>query len=173
MKLHKTVLLKESIESLNIKPNGYYIDGTFGCGGHSKVILSKLSKEGKLIAFDYDPISVSLAKKIQDKRFQIFHSKFSSIKKYIKKFKLMGKIDGIILDLGISSAQLDDPTRGFSFRKNGPLDMRINNTTGKSAYEWLNSASLSEITNVLKNFGEERFYKRIAKNIYFQNKKKR
>ncbi|MFI4853117.1 MAG: 16S rRNA (cytosine(1402)-N(4))-methyltransferase RsmH [Candidatus Makana argininalis] len=168
--LHKSVLLKESIKNLNIKPNGIYIDCTFGNGGHSNLILKKLNRYGNLISIDRDPNSIKKALLLVDKRFKIIHGNFSQIYYFISKLNLIGKINGIIYDLGISSLQLDNPKRGFSFIKKGPLDMRMNNTCGVSAYQWLLNTNIKDIEYVLKTYGEEKFYKKIAKSIY--NKKK-
>ena len=167
---HSTVLLHETVEGLALKENGIYIDGTFGRGGHSRLILSKLADNGKLIAIDRDPKAVAEAKKIQDSRFHIEHNTFSEILPIWEKLGLVGKIDGILLDLGVSSPQLDDAARGFSFMKDGPLDMRMDNSQGLSAAEWLQQVSEQDLAWVLKTFGEERFAKKIAKAIVDYNK---
>ena len=167
---HSTVLLHETVEGLALKENGIYIDGTFGRGGHSRLILSKLADNGKLIAIDRDPKAVAEAKKIQDPRFHIEHNTFSEILSICEKLGLVGKIDGILLDLGVSSPQLDDAARGFSFMKDGPLDMRMDNSQGLSAAEWLKQVSEQDLAWVLKTFGEERFAKKIAKAIVDYNK---
>ena len=167
---HSTVLLHETVEGLALKENGIYIDGTFGRGGHSLLILSKLADNGKLIAIDRDPKAVAEAKKIQDPRFHIEHNTFSEILPICEKLELVGKIDGILLDLGVSSPQLDDAERGFSFMKDGPLDMRMDNSQGVSAAEWLQRVSEQDLAWVLKTFGEERFAKKIAKAIVDYNK---
>ena len=167
---HSTVLLHETVEGLALKENGIYIDGTFGRGGHSRLILSKLSANGRLIAIDRDPKAVVEAQKIQDSRFHIEHSAFSDILPICEKLNLVGKIDGILLDLGVSSPQLDDAARGFSFMKDGPLDMRMDNSQGLSAAEWLQRVSEQDLAWVLKTFGEERFAKKIAKAIVDYNK---
>ena len=167
---HSTVLLHETVEGLALKENGIYIDGTFGRGGHSRLILSKLADNGKLIAIDRDPKAVAEAKKIQDPRFHIEHNTFSEILPICEKLGLAGKIDGILLDLGVSSPQLDDAARGFSFMKDGPLDMRMDNSQGLSAAEWLQRVSEQDLAWVLKTFGEERFAKKIAKAIVDYNK---
>ncbi|WP_109079048.1 16S rRNA (cytosine(1402)-N(4))-methyltransferase RsmH [Aggregatibacter kilianii] len=167
---HLTVLLHETVDGLALKENGIYIDGTFGRGGHSRLILSQLSANGKLIAIDRDPQAVAEAKKIQDSRFHIEHCAFSEILPLCEKLGLVGKIDGILLDLGVSSPQLDDAQRGFSFMKDGPLDMRMDSSRGQSAAEWLAQVSEQDLAWVLKTFGEERFAKRIAKAIVDYNK---
>ena len=162
---HNTVLLNEAVNSLNIKKDGIYVDATFGCGGHSKLILSKLGSNGRLIAIDRDPYAVELASNIKDSRFSIIYGSFSNLLEYINERKLLKKVDGILLDLGLSSMQLDEPERGFSFMNDGPLDMRMNTNNGFTAAEWLLSAKEKEIYFILKTYGEERFAKRIARNI--------
>ena len=134
---HITVLLHEAVEGLAIKPNGIYIDGTFGRGGHSRLILSQLGKNGCLIATDRDPRAIEEAKTISDPRIKIHHIAFSAIPEVCEELGLIGKIDGILLDLGVSSPQLDDAERGFRFMRDGPLDMRMDTTKGLSATEWL------------------------------------
>ncbi|MDG2955824.1 16S rRNA (cytosine(1402)-N(4))-methyltransferase RsmH [Bisgaard Taxon 10/6] len=167
---HATVLLHEAVQGLALKDQGIYIDATFGRGGHSRLILSKLSPNGRLIGVDRDPRAVAEAKKIQDSRFQIEHNSFSAIPEICEKYGLIGKIDGILLDLGVSSPQLDDAERGFSFMKDGPLDMRMDTTKGLSAAEWLAQVNEDDLAWVLKTFGEERFAKRIAAAIVNYNK---
>ena len=167
---HITVLLHEAVNGLALKENGIYIDGTFGRGGHSRLILSQLSEHGRLIAVDRDPRAIAEAEKIQDPRFHIEHNSFSLIPDICQKLDLVGKIDGILLDLGVSSPQLDEAERGFSFMKDGPLDMRMDTTQGLSAAEWLKQVSVDDLTWVLKTFGEERFAKRIATAIVEFNK---
>lgn len=167
---HITVLLNEAVDGLALKDKGIYIDGTFGRGGHSRLILSKLSKDSRLIAIDRDPHAIATARQIQDPRFQIEHNSFSAIAEICEKLGLVGKIDGILLDLGVSSPQLDDAQRGFSFNKDGPLDMRMDTTQGLSAAQWLLQISEQDLAWVLKTFGEERFAKRIAQAIVNYNK---
>ena len=167
---HITVLLHEAVDGLALKKNGVYIDGTFGRGGHSRLILSKLSPNGRLIGIDRDPRAIAEAQKIQDPRFQIEHNSFSHIPEICEKLGLVRKIDGILLDLGVSSPQLDEAERGFSFMQDGPLDMRMDTTQGLSAAEWLKQVCLEDLTWVLKTFGEERFAKRIATAIVEYNK---
>ncbi|CRK85468.1 Ribosomal RNA small subunit methyltransferase H [Candidatus Providencia siddallii] len=166
---HITVLLEEAIEGLKIKSDGVYIDGTFGQGGHSKLLLKKLGKNGRLIAIDRDPEAIKAAESINDHRFIIKHGLFSNIINYTKKENVFGKIDGILLDLGVSSMQIDNPDRGFSFRFDGPLDMRMDTTNGQTALQWLMSAKIDDIISVLKSFGEERYAKHIAKAIVEHN----
>jgi len=166
---HTTVLLDEAVNGLNIRPDGVYIDGTFGRGGHSRLILSRLGAEGRLLAIDRDPQAIEAAQALQDPRFSIIHGPFSAMAEYMAERELTGRIDGILLDLGVSSPQLDDPLRGFSFMRDGPLDMRMDTTRGLSAAEWLQKASADDIAWVLKTFGEERFAKRIAQAIVEKN----
>lgn len=167
---HITVLLHEAVEGLAIKPNGIYIDGTFGRGGHSRLILSQLGEGGRLIAIDRDPRAILEAQTITDPRFQIVHSAFSAIPEICEQLGLVGNIDGILLDLGVSSPQLDEAERGFSFMRDGPLDMRMDTSKGLSAMEWLAQVSAEDLAWVLKEFGEERFAKRIAQAIVNYNK---
>ncbi len=166
---HFTVLLKEAVEGLALKADGIYIDGTFGRGGHSRYILSLLGENGRLIAIDRDLRAIAEAEKIQDPRFQIEHHSFSELVAICQKHDIVGKVDGILLDLGVSSPQLDEAERGFSFMKDGPLDMRMDTTQGLSAAEWLQQVSVNDLTWVLKTFGEERFAKRIAQAIVHFN----
>ncbi|MFZ7143386.1 16S rRNA (cytosine(1402)-N(4))-methyltransferase RsmH [Avibacterium avium] len=170
---HFTVLLNEAVDGLALKEKGIYIDGTFGRGGHSRLILSRLSQDGRLIAIDRDLRAIAAAAQIQDPRFQIEHNSFSAIPEICEKLGLVGKIDGILLDLGVSSPQLDEAERGFSFMKDGPLDMRMDTTQGLSATEWLQQVSEQDLAWVLKTFGEERFAKRIAQAIVNYNKNAR
>ncbi|MBW5893701.1 16S rRNA (cytosine(1402)-N(4))-methyltransferase RsmH [Pectobacterium polaris] len=167
---HTTVLLDEAVNGLNIRSGGIYIDGTFGRGGHSRLILSQLGPEGRLLAIDRDPQAIEAAKAIGDPRFSIIHGPFSAMAEYVAELGLTRKIDGVLLDLGVSSPQLDDPERGFSFMRDGPLDMRMDPTRGLSAAEWLMKAEADDIVWVLKTFGEERFAKRIARAIVERNR---
>ncbi|WP_017348331.1 16S rRNA (cytosine(1402)-N(4))-methyltransferase RsmH [Pantoea sp. A4] len=167
---HTTVLLDEAVNGLNIREDGIYIDGTFGRGGHSRLILSQLGAAGQLIAIDRDPQAIAAAAEIQDARFSIIHGPFSALAEYVEERGLTGKIDGILLDLGVSSPQLDDAERGFSFMRDGPLDMRMDPTRGHSAAEWLQHAEEADIAFVLKAYGEERFAKRIARAIVERNR---
>ena len=160
---HLTVLLHEAVAGLAIKKDGLYIDGTFGRGGHSRQILESLGADGKLIAIDRDPAAIEAATSFEhDPRFQIIHGDFARLEDIISQMNLNGKIDGILLDLGVSSPQLDNPERGFSFEQTAHLDMRMNNLTGQTAAQWLNEASVDDIAWVIKNYGEERFAKKIA-----------
>ncbi len=164
---HHPVLLDEVLESLNIRPDGIYLDGTFGRGGHSAAILQRLSENGRLLAMDKDPQAVVVAQSrfAGDSRFSIVRGSYTMLEQEVEKRGWRGKVDGILLDLGVSSPQLDDPTRGFSFRHDGPLDMRMDPESGHSAAEWLAEAGEGEIAMVLKEYGEERFAKRIARAI--------
>lgn len=164
--IHFSVLLKESIGGLNIKPNGVYIDGTFGRGGHSKMILNGLGESGRLIAIDQDPQAVEYANEhFVDERFEIQHGSFEDVKRYCEARGLVGKVDGLLLDLGVSSPQLDDAERGFSFMRKGPLDMRMNPSVGVSAKQWLKQVDEKTLKLVLQNYGEERFSGRLAREI--------
>ncbi|OBS93151.1 16S rRNA (cytosine(1402)-N(4))-methyltransferase [Vibrio cyclitrophicus] len=162
---HISVLLNESIDGLAIKPDGTYIDGTFGRGGHSRTILSKLGENGRLFSIDRDPQAIAEAQKIDDPRFTIIHGPFSGMAEYAEHYDLVGKVDGVLLDLGVSSPQLDDAERGFSFMKDGPLDMRMDPTTGIPVSQWLVDADLDDITWVIREFGEDKHARRIAKGI--------
>lgn len=167
---HKTVLLDEAVNGLNLRSNGIYIDGTFGRGGHSRLILSQLGPEGRLVAIDRDPQAIAAAAEITDPRISIVHGPFSDMASYVRELGLEGQINGVLLDLGVSSPQLDDAERGFSFMRDGPLDMRMDPTRGLSAAEWLMKAEEEDIAWVLKTFGEERFAKRIARAIVERNR---
>lgn len=164
---HTTVLLNEAVAQLAIRADGYYVDGTFGRGGHSRLILSQLSEQGQLIGFDKDPLAINTGHSLmaEDKRFLIVQNSFAAMQEELAKRSLVGKISGVLLDLGVSSPQLDDAERGFSFSHDGPLDMRMNPAVGISAKEWLATASEDEISRVFKEYGEERFAKRMARAI--------
>lgn len=162
---HISVLLNESIDGLAIKPDGTYIDGTFGRGGHSRTILSKLGENGRLFSIDRDPTAIAEAQKIDDPRFTIVHGPFSGMAEYAERYDLVGQVDGVLLDLGVSSPQLDDAERGFSFMKDGPLDMRMDPTSGMPVSQWLQEADLDDITWVIREFGEDKHARRIAKAI--------
>ncbi len=163
---HISVLLDEAIDGLSIKPDGCYIDCTFGRGGHSALILSKLSEKGRLIAIDRDPTAIAAAEKFKaDGRFSIEHHGFAELENIVEQLQLTEKIDGLLLDLGISSPQIDEAERGFSFMKDGPLDMRMDTSRGQTAAEWLAIADVEDITWVLRTFGEEKHAWRIANAI--------
>lgn len=163
---HISVLLEEAIYGLAIDPQGTYIDGTFGRGGHSGLILSELGEQGHLIAIDRDPTAIAAAEKFaDDSRFSIEHIGFSELSQVAEKHKILGKVQGILLDLGVSSPQLDDASRGFSFMNDGPLDMRMDTSKGQTAAEWLAIADVEDISWVLRTFGEEKHAWRIANAI--------
>ena len=162
---HVTVMLQEAVDALAIKPDGIYVDGTFGRGGHSRLILSRLGPKGRLLAIDRDPLAIAEAQTIDDPRFEMIPGAFSGLADYLRERDLAGQVDGLLLDLGVSSPQLDDAERGFSFQKDGPLDMRMDPTSGISASEWLAKAEADDIAWVLKEFGEERFAKKIGRAI--------
>ena len=161
---HQPVLLAEVIENLAIKPDGYYVDLTFGRGGHAQAILNSLGPEGRLIAMDKDPVAVEVGKQgpFRDPRFSIKQASFTELQNIIETLGWQNKVNGILMDLGVSSPQLDDPKRGFSFTREGPLDMRMNPQQGMDAATWLNQASNDEIIRVLRDYGEERYARRIA-----------
>ncbi len=162
---HETVMLNEATEALNIQPQGFYVDATFGRGGHARVIAQKLT-EGKLLVIDKDPQAIEQAQALKSQGFpiEIRQGSFTHLAKWIHELA-WNQIDGILFDLGVSSPQLDDPERGFSFMKSGPLDMRMDTTQGISAADWLKVAKEEDIAKVLKEYGEERYAKRIARRI--------
>ena len=164
---HRTVLLDEAVDALNLtgeRVNGTYIDGTFGRGGHSRLILSRLGPQGRLVAFDKDPQAIATAEQVEDSRFTIVHDSFATMIDALAA-RGISQVDGILLDLGISSPQVDDASRGFSFRQDGPLDMRMDTTRGMSAAEWLATATEQQLEKVIRDYGEERFAFQIAKAI--------
>ena len=161
---HTTVLLQEAVDALAIRPDGVYVDGTFGRGGHSRLVLSRLGDQGRLYSFDKDPLAIATAEQINDPRFQIVHQGFATMEAALRE-RGVEAVDGILLDLGISSPQIDDGARGFSFRFDAPLDMRMDTTRGQTAAQWLNSADEADIYRVIKDYGEERFAKQIARAI--------
>jgi 16S rRNA (cytosine1402-N4)-methyltransferase len=158
---HAPVLLEEAVDALAVRPDGAYVDCTFGRGGHSRAILAQLGPDGRLVALDRDPQAVSAAAAIDDARFGIVHGAFGRVAELLRALGI-SRVNGILLDLGISSPQLDEARRGFSFRHDAPLDMRMDTTTGTTAGEWLATASASEIREVIRDYGEERFAKQIA-----------
>lgn len=166
--LHIPVLLEESIDFLIQDKNGFYVDGTFGRGSHSKLILKKISSKGFLSAFDKDPDAFKFGKNLKEKNFKVFHDSFKNFNKYFKK----ESISGIIYDLGTCSTHIDNPNRGFSFNKDGPLDMRFDNTKGITVSDWLNKASTNEITEILYKYGNEKHAKLLADAINSEKKKK-
>lgn len=163
---HYPVMLSESVEGLAIEPNGIYIDCTFGRGGHSQAILNELGEQGHLLAIDQDPEAIRYANEnFNDSRFEIQHGSFELLEQYCEARGWVGKVNGILIDLGVSSPQLDEAERGFSFMRSGPLDMRMNPQTGLSAKEWLMQVDEKTLAQVLKQYGEERFSGRIARHI--------
>lgn len=168
--LHRPVLLQEVIENLLGDAEGIYVDGTFGRGGHTRALLSRLGAQARVIGFDKDPQAIAAGEALaaEDERFSIVHASFADMGEHLKANGMAGKVTGILLDLGVSSPQLDDPSRGFSFMNDGPLDMRMNNVAGESAAEWLNREDARQIEWVLRELGEERFAGRIAKAIVAQ-----
>ncbi|MBK1672542.1 16S rRNA (cytosine(1402)-N(4))-methyltransferase [Ectothiorhodospira shaposhnikovii] len=167
---HRPVLLDESLEALRLRPEGIYVDGTFGRGGHSGAILGCLGAAGRLIALDQDPEAQAEACRrfSGDERFEFVRTSFTRLLEVLEARDLVGRVDGVLLDLGVSSPQLDSPDRGFSFMRDGPLDMRMDPMQGESAAQWLARADESEIAAVLKSLGEERHARRIARHLVTQ-----
>ena len=164
---HLPVLLDEVLQALDIKNDGIYFDGTFGRGGHAAAILNELGPAGQLYAMDKDIEAITTANQLaeSDNRLQVFQGSFAMMAEQLHTHGVAGKINGVFLDLGVSSPQLDNAERGFSFMKDGPLDMRMNNTQGQSAADWLAEADEQEISEVIRDLGEERFHHRIARAI--------
>ncbi|MCQ3828026.1 16S rRNA (cytosine(1402)-N(4))-methyltransferase RsmH [Microbulbifer elongatus] len=160
--LHRSVLLREAVDALVVDPGGLYIDGTFGRGGHSALVLEQLSDAGQLVAVDKDPQAVAFARErfTAEPRFSIWHGSFADMDQAVAD--RAGQVAGILLDLGVSSPQLDQAERGFSFMQDGPLDMRMDTSRGMSAAEWVNTESEEEMARVFKEYGEERFARRMA-----------
>jgi len=158
---HTPVLLEETIAALAVQPNGTYVDCTFGGGGHSRALLARLGARGRLIALDRDVTAFVTGRGIVDERFRLVHACFSGLREVLAGLGAP-RVDGIMLDLGMSSTQLDDPNRGFSFRTHGPLDMRMDTSQGQTAAEWIAGAGEREIGEVIRGYGEERFAKQIA-----------
>lgn len=161
---HLTVLLREAVEALAIKPAGVYVDATFGRGGHSRAILEQLGPEGRLLALDRDPRAIAAAAAIGDARLNVVHRPFADMGEAVREAGF-GSVDGVLMDIGVSSPQLDEGERGFSFRFDAPLDMRMDTTQGETAAEWLARADVRDITQVVRDYGEERFAFQIAKKI--------
>ena len=161
---HLTVLLREAVEALAIKPAGVYVDATFGRGGHSRAILEQLGPEGRLLALDRDPRAIAAADAIGDARLKVVHRPFADMGEAVREAGF-GSVDGVLMDIGVSSPQLDEGERGFSFRFDAPLDMRMDTTQGETAAEWLARADVRDITQVVRDYGEERFAFQIAKKI--------
>ena len=164
---HQPVLLDEVMDALKVRPEGYYIDATFGRGGHSAAILEQLNEQGRLLALDRDPQAIAFGRErfADEPRIEFEHINFNQVADVLAQRQLESNIDGVLMDLGVSSPQLDDAGRGFSFMHNGPLDMRMDTTRGESASEWLMRVELEELVTVLKRYGEEKFARRIAHGI--------
>ncbi|TBW31528.1 16S rRNA (cytosine(1402)-N(4))-methyltransferase RsmH [Azotobacter chroococcum] len=164
---HITVLLEEAVDALSVRADGCYLDGTFGRGGHSRLILGRLGPEGVLLGFDKDPQAIATGQALaaEDGRFVVVQRSFAELADELEVRGLIGKVGGVLFDLGVSSPQLDDPERGFSFLNDGPLDMRMDPGRGVSAAEWLAKASVEEIARVFKDYGEERFARRMAQAV--------
>ncbi|OYY80827.1 MAG: 16S rRNA (cytosine(1402)-N(4))-methyltransferase, partial [Hydrogenophilales bacterium 16-62-9] len=161
---HVPVLAQEAVAALAIRPDGVYVDATFGRGGHSRLILEQLGPQGRLIALDRDPAAILAGADVRDPRMTLVHSAFSRLGAVLGGLEL-ARVNGILLDIGVSSPQLDDATRGFSFRFDAPLDMRMDPGSGLSAADWLATAAEGEISEVIRSYGEERFAKSIARAI--------
>lgn len=161
---HVTVLLEEAVDALAIRPDGIYVDATFGRGGHSRAILARLGETGRLVAFDRDPAAIEAGREIDDPRLSLVHAPFSALAEELDALDV-SRVDGVLLDLGVSSPQLDEGQRGMSFRFDAPLDMRMDTTRGETVAQWLAHASVAEIREVLRDYGEERFAHAIAKAI--------
>ena len=161
---HISVLLAEAVDALAIRADGIYVDGTFGRGGHSRAVLERLGPAGRLIAFDRDPAAIAAGQALNDARLTLVHSAFSALDEELERLGVAA-VDGVLLDLGVSSPQLDDGARGMSFRFDAPLDMRMDTSRGQTVADWLADASVGEITEVLRDYGEERFAHAIAKAI--------
>ncbi len=162
--LHQTVLLREAVDALSVKPSGTYVDGTFGRGGHSRAILEQLGPNGRLLALDRDPQAVAAGRAINDPRLTLVHHSFGELAVAVQQAGI-DAVDGVLLDIGVSSPQIDEGGRGFSFRFDAPLDMRMDTTQGETAATFLAQAGIKEITEVIRNYGEERFAFQIAKKI--------
>jgi len=165
---HLSVMMTETLDALAIRPDGFYVDCTFGRGGHSSAVLQLLGNSGRLLAMDRDAAAVDSAEAkslLEDSRFFLVHANFTGLIQQIERLGMVGKVDGVMMDLGVSSPQLDEAGRGFSFLRDGPLDMRMDTSQGQTAAEWLAVAGESEIVRVLRAYGEERFAKRIARAI--------
>ncbi|MBD9427580.1 16S rRNA (cytosine(1402)-N(4))-methyltransferase RsmH [Pseudomonas sp. PDM15] len=171
---HITVLLDEAVEALAMRADGCYLDGTFGRGGHSRLILERLGPKGRLLGFDKDPLAIASGNALaaEDGRFVVVQRSFADLGEEAAARGLVGKVDGLLLDLGVSSPQLDDAERGFSFLNDGPLDMRMNPDAGVSAAQFIATASADEIARVFKEYGEERFAKRMARAVVERREQK-
>ena len=172
---HETVLIAEAIDALSIRKDGIYVDATFGRGGHSRLILQNLGAQGSLIVFDKDPEAIEVATQIREKdeRLQVVHAPFGDLEEQLTALGVSEGVDGILFDLGVSSPQLDSAERGFSFLRDGPLDMRMNPEEGQSAAQWINSAAETEISEVSYQYGEERHSRRMARRVILERAEKR
>ena len=159
---HVSVLLEEAVAALNIQPEGVYVDGTFGRGGHARAILARLGSAGRLIAFDKDPAAIAVARAVQDPRLSVMHMGFAHMQAALREAGVE-QVNGVLLDLGVSSPQLNEAERGFSFRMDGPLDMRMDSTRGRTAAVWLATVEERELAEAIAQYGEERFAKQIAR----------
>jgi 16S rRNA (cytosine1402-N4)-methyltransferase len=170
---HTTVLLHEAVDALVVDPDGFYVDGTFGRGGHTAELLSKLSAEASVVAIDKDPQAIAEGERrfIEDSRLQLVHGSFADLSEIVAQMGRSGQLSGVLLDLGVSSPQLDQAERGFSFMRDGPLDMRMDTSKGLSAAEWIASADEQEIARVIKEYGEERFARRMASAVVAERAK--
>jgi 16S rRNA (cytosine1402-N4)-methyltransferase len=164
---HQPVMLGEALEGLSMAPDGFYVDCTFGRGGHARAMLARLGPDGRVLALDKDPEAVAEGARLraEDRRFAIEHASYAELKACVDRHGGVGRVAGVLMDLGVSSPQLDDARRGFSFLRDGPLDMRMDSSRGPTAAEWLNAVSEGELARVLKEYGEERFAGRIARAI--------
>lgn len=164
---HTTVLLEEAVDALVVAPNGRYVDGTFGRGGHTQLLLSRLDATGAVLGFDKDPRAIETGQQLaaEDSRFAIAHRSFAELESELASRQWLGELSGILLDLGVSSPQLDEAERGFSFNQDGPLDMRMDPTRGISAADWVNTAPEAALQQVFKDYGEERFARRMARAV--------
>ncbi|HET9114202.1 MAG TPA: 16S rRNA (cytosine(1402)-N(4))-methyltransferase RsmH [Burkholderiales bacterium] len=164
---HETVLLEQAVAALKVKPDGTYVDATFGRGGHSRRILEQLGERGRLLGFDKDPAAIAAGADWNDRRFELVHSGFEHVAAELAEREIM-QVDGVLMDLGVSSPQLDDAQRGFSFRFDAPLDMRMDSTCGQTAAEWLAKVDEDELKKVISQYGEERYARAIARAIVAQ-----
>jgi len=167
------VLLEEAVNQLVVDDGGFYIDGTFGRGGHTQLLLNRLAAEGRVMGIDKDPEAIKVGRLISegDSRFSVEHGSFAELDRFVQQRGLTGQVSGVLLDLGVSSPQLDDASRGFSFSQDGPLDMRMNPEAGESAAEWIARADEKAIADVLYRYGEERFSRRMARAIVAERSK--
>lgn len=164
---HTPVFLEEALAALDVRDGGRYLDATFGRGGHTAAILQRVGRQGRVVAIDRDPEAIRAGRErfATDERLTLVHGPFSRVAQVVQEMGMVGEFNGVLLDLGVSSPQLDDAARGFSFAQDGPLDMRMNNSSGQTAADWLARAPEHEIARVIRDFGEERFARRIARGI--------